>query len=94
MNIITQLEGASVTGEMREPRGILTTLHAEPRPGCHVKLQLGSAGLFVRRGDLVVVYPLAVILRHVEATLPPLVNPAAPSAAIVAAAKADAVKVP
>ncbi len=78
MKIITTLNPASVTeGEVREPRGILQVLHVEPRPGCQIKLQLGSAGLFIRRGDLVVCVPTDALLSAAVSVLPELVSPAA-----------------
>lgn len=57
--LLTQLQAAAAEGELREPRGVLTEVHVEPVKGAHVKVQLGSAGLFVRRGDALVAYPLA-----------------------------------
>ena len=82
MKIITQIEPTATDGQLREPRGILQVVHVEPRPGCHLKVQLGSAGLFIRRGDLVVVYPLEVLLRAADSVLPDLSQPTTPPAPI------------
>jgi hypothetical protein len=75
MNIITQLSATAVSqGEFREPRGILTTVHAEPVNGVHIKVQLGGAGLVLRRGDVALAFPLEVLIAAAIEKCPQLVN--------------------
>jgi hypothetical protein len=63
MIILSDFKAAAATpGEFREPRGFLTTIHAEPVKGVHVKILLGSAGLVVRRGNVAVALPLDGII--------------------------------
>lgn len=88
MNVVTNIDGPAVAGVLREPRGILAAVHVEPSPGCHLKVHLGSAGLFVRRGELCVAYPLEAILAHAKVVCPELFQPpVAPEAAKREAAK-------
>lgn len=62
MILLTQLQATAAAGELREPRGILTAVHAEPVRGVHVTVMLGGHGLFIRRGDAVVAIPLGELL--------------------------------
>jgi hypothetical protein len=62
MKTIVKLSGTVTEADFREPRGILTTVHAEPVKGVHVRTMLGSAGVVVRRADISVAIPLGAIL--------------------------------
>lgn len=62
MIIITNLKGSPAVGEVKETRGTISALHLEPVKGFFVKVQLGEAGVTIRRGNDVVVVPTAELL--------------------------------
>jgi len=70
MKVITHLSGQLEESELREPRGIVTMLHLEPSPGVHIKMCLGSVGLFFRRGDVAAAVPLSELVGIVLAHCP------------------------
>lgn len=78
MKIIALDQTSASDGELREPRGILTTVHVEPVPGVHVKVMLGSAGVFIRRGDAVAAFPIETLLAHAAQHAPDLTAVAPP----------------
>lgn len=90
MKVVTEINVAAQTAELPEPRGILNNLHVEPVVGCHVQIKLGSAGLFIRRGDYAVAFPIEALLRSVLAVEPGLLNPSSPSTQIAQLAAQEA----
>ena len=76
MKVITHISAEAIEGQLREPRGILNVAHLEPTPGIHVKAALGSAGLFLRRGEAAVAIPFEVLLRAAAEVCPELTNAA------------------
>lgn len=74
MITLTNLTGTITEQPFKESGGILRAVHAEPAPGIHVRVLLGSAGLVVRQGDHAVALPLPELLKLLDlaaATPPP-----------------------
>jgi hypothetical protein len=90
MKIITLLKAvAENEGEIREPRGVLMMAHVEPRPGVHVKVALGGAGVVLRRGEAAVAIPHDVLLQAAAQVCPELLG-TTPAPAEVQAAVGEA----
>jgi hypothetical protein len=82
MKILTQLNHPVVTdGDWKEPRGIISTVCDEPVKGFFRKVELGEAGVTVRRGGVAVGIPLAEIIKLAVQAEPKLLppNPAKPA---------------
>ncbi len=82
MKVITELKGmVNPTAVYTEERGTVQSVHCEPQPGFFLRVQLGSAGVTVRRPslpDAVVAIPLAEILALAEKHDPRLAPVAQP----------------
>lgn len=63
MKTLTNLSFTVTDEHVTEPRGIISAVHEEPAPGIHRVIQLGSAGLFIKRGEHVVCIPRAALMQ-------------------------------
>lgn len=70
MITLQNLSGAPVEAEWKEPRGILSQVYNEPKPGVIRKVSLGEGGLLFQRGNLRLGIPLAELLALAEKHLP------------------------
>lgn len=86
MKIVTQLNPTVTDGAVVEPRGILNVAHVEPKPGIHVKVMLGSAGVVLRRGNAAAVIPHDVLIAALGPLCPGLIDAAPTPPAVIAAA--------
>jgi hypothetical protein len=77
MILLTELNATAAEGQWTERRGVLQSVHDEPKPGFFRTVTLGPAGVLVKRGDALVGIPLADIIKLAAAADPRLNPPAA-----------------
>jgi hypothetical protein len=76
MKTLTQLSATVEDLPYHEPRGILQSVHVEPQPGFFLRVELGAAGVRVRRGNAAVLLPLASLVALAQEHEPELIPPA------------------
>lgn len=66
MKLLTNLTGETTEQNWNEPRGILQSVHDEPKPGLIRRMTLGAGGLMFNRGNIKVGIPMADLIALFE----------------------------